>query len=80
MTALTLSSKGQMVVPREIRKVLGLKPGSRLFARVSGNRLILEPAPVLSAKQLRGILAGTDALGDLEQEHRHEVAEDEKDS
>lgn len=80
MTALTLSSKGQMVIPRDVRKALGLKPGSRLSARVSGNQLILEPARVLSAKELRGILAGTDALRDLEQEHHLEVAEDEKGS
>ncbi len=80
MVALTLSSKGQLVIPKDVRKALGLKPGNRLHAKVSGNQLILEPAQVLSAKELRGILAGTDALRDLEQEHHLEVAEDEKGS
>ncbi|OGW60732.1 MAG: hypothetical protein A2V83_10775 [Nitrospirae bacterium RBG_16_64_22] len=43
-------------------------------------RLRARGARVLSAKELRGILAGTDALRDLEMEHHLEVAEDEKGS
>ncbi len=38
------SSKGQVVIPKEIRDALGIKPGSILNVRVEGKKIILEPA------------------------------------
>ncbi len=40
-----MSSKGQIVIPKEIRDRLGIKPGTVLNIRVRGKRIILEPAP-----------------------------------
>lgn len=37
----TLSSKNQIVVPREARKALKLKPGDKITVVVMGNRVIL---------------------------------------
>ena len=45
MPKVKTSSKGQIVIPKEIRDALGIKPGSILNIRVEGKRIILEPAP-----------------------------------
>ena len=38
----TLAERGQIVIPKEARDELGLKPGSRLQVRVEGGRLLIE--------------------------------------
>lgn len=38
----TLAERGQIVIPKEARDALGLKPGARLSLRVEGGRLLLE--------------------------------------
>ena len=40
----TISSKGQITVPREIRKRLGLEPGDRVEFVVEDGRTVLRPA------------------------------------
>jgi len=45
MPKVKTSSKGQIVIPKEIRDALGIKPGSILNILVEGKRIILEPAP-----------------------------------
>lgn len=36
--------QGRLVLPSRIRKTLGLKDGGRIFIRVNGSRVVLEPA------------------------------------
>ncbi len=38
-----VSSKGQVVIPKQIREKLGLTPGTILKVRVEGKKVILEP-------------------------------------
>ncbi len=38
----TLAERGQIVIPKEARDALGLKPGARLSLRVEGGRLLIE--------------------------------------
>lgn len=38
----TLAERGQIVIPKEARDALGLKPGARLQLRVEGGRLLIE--------------------------------------
>jgi len=38
----TLAARGQIVIPKEARDALGLKPGTRLRLRVEGGRLLIE--------------------------------------
>ena len=38
----TLAERGQIVIPKEVRDALGLKPGARLRLRVEGGRLLIE--------------------------------------
>ena len=42
MTA-TLSSKGQVVLPKQARLRLRLRPGTKFFCRVEGGSLVLTP-------------------------------------
>ena len=39
---ITMSSKGQIVIPKDVRDALGLKAGERLNLQRIGRRLILE--------------------------------------
>ena len=43
MKALTISSKGQIAIPKEIRDSLHIKSGDRLVYKVDGGRIVLEP-------------------------------------
>ncbi|MGB9630585.1 MAG: AbrB/MazE/SpoVT family DNA-binding domain-containing protein [Candidatus Methanodesulfokora sp.] len=47
-----LSSKGQIVIPAEIRTFLGLKKGSLLLIKLEGRKIIIEPAEDLSSDVL----------------------------
>jgi len=38
-----LSSKGQITIPKEIRKALNLRPSEKVIIVVEGNRAILQP-------------------------------------
>lgn len=54
MTTAQISSKYQIVIPREIRKSLNLKPGQRLqFTEKDGK---IEIRPILTPEQLIGYL------------------------
>jgi len=56
MTAVTVSSKYQIVIPKEARRKLGISSGTRLQAisEETGLRLVKEP----SIDELRGLLKG----------------------
>ncbi len=73
MTQVKLSSRGQLVIPRDIRKALGLNTGTRFEVTVEGQRIVLEPVKVTPPLEaLYGKYSGTDLLADLEYEHQHE--------
>lgn len=80
----TLSTKGQLVIPKEIRKTLALRPGTKFSIEVNQQRqIVLQPIPDQEEHvhnvidSLRGILAGTDALEWLEEDHRQELQREE---
>ena len=39
---ITLAERGQIVIPKEARDAMGLKPGSRLQMRLEDGRLVIE--------------------------------------
>lgn len=43
MKALTISSKGQIAIPKEIRDSLNIKEGDRLVYKVDRGKIVLEP-------------------------------------
>jgi len=50
----TLAERGQIVIPKEIRDELGIKPGSRLQIRVLDGRLLIEKKVVLDLSRWVG--------------------------
>ncbi len=51
MNAITkLSSKGQIVIPKDVRDALGWPEGQTLVVRQAGGRAILEPPQPVRAK------------------------------
>ncbi len=75
---LRISSKGQLVLPKKIRETLHLKNGDQFQARIVDGRIVLEPVKKDAIDRLHGILAGTDVLRVLEEEHRREIEHDKK--
>lgn len=58
MTAVTISSKYQVVIPREIREQFNLKPGQKLvFIPYNGTLRVVIVPPIKAA---RGMLKGID--------------------
>ena len=57
MSAVLVSTKGQIVLPAAVRKALGLKPGMRVDIRVEGKGARLTPAPVKETATLSEIQA-----------------------
>ena len=56
MPVATSTSKGQLVIPKEIREYMGLQPGDRLDFIVQGDgEVVIRPA-VSDVSALRGIL------------------------
>ena len=58
MNKVTISSKYQVVVPKEVRQQTGLKPGAALEVLVYGNRIELVPLKPL--RSLNGLFKGID--------------------
>jgi len=53
----TLTAKGQVTIPYEIRRQMGLKTGDRLEFRLDGTgQLVVRPAIQPSYKRLSGML------------------------
>ncbi len=55
MKVTTLSSKNQIVVPREAREALGVKPGDKLMVVVSGGRVLVLEKPKSHAAAILGL-------------------------
>jgi AbrB family looped-hinge helix DNA binding protein len=64
MNTVTISPKYQLVIPRAIRELLGLKPGQKVQAIAYNNRI--ELIPVRSIRRMRGFVRGIDT--DVERE------------
>jgi AbrB family looped-hinge helix DNA binding protein len=58
MTTVKVSPKYQVVIPKEIRQKLKLKPGQKLQILQIGDRI--EFIPVRNIKEARGFLKGID--------------------
>ena len=52
-----LSSKGQVVIPEEIRKALGLEPGARFVVLSEGDLVILKRIDAPDRSQFRALAA-----------------------
>ncbi|HPU86575.1 MAG TPA: AbrB/MazE/SpoVT family DNA-binding domain-containing protein [Candidatus Latescibacteria bacterium] len=48
-----LSSKGQFVIPENVRKMLGLRPGAKLALFTDGEHILLKPIPAPDVSAFR---------------------------
>ena len=65
-----VSTKGQMVIPAELREALDLKPGTRVALRREGKTIVLHPISDDLIDSIPGSLSGP-SLGTIrERQHR----------
>ena len=58
MTHVTVSPKYQVVIPREVRERMGIRPGQKVDVMIFGGTIVLVPVP--GAEEARGLLSGVD--------------------
>jgi AbrB family looped-hinge helix DNA binding protein len=79
MTIVKTSSKGQIVIPAEIRKKLGIEPGQKINLSLENDKAVLTPLPKDPIKTLRGILKGIPSMTRaLLDDRKKEIDHDEK--
>lgn len=66
----TLAERGQIVIPKEAREAMGLKPGAKLQIRMADGRLLIEKKVALDlsrwvGKAIDDGLTTNEALSDL---------------
>jgi len=66
MYTVTISPKYQVVIPKDVRNTLKLKPGQKLRVLHFGDRL--ELVPVKNIKDMKGFLKGIDTNIDREKD------------
>lgn len=45
MRIIIASNRGQIVIPKEVRKKLQIRPGKRLLLKTEGDHILLRPLP-----------------------------------
>jgi AbrB family looped-hinge helix DNA binding protein len=74
MSVTHLSPKGQILVPKQLRRKLGLKPGDKVHLAEDEGRLVVTPVPPDPIQAATGFLKGKYSLTkDLRREHREEA-------
>ena len=58
MKSVTISPKYQVVIPREVRQSMEIKPGAKVQVLLYENRI--ELIPVKNLRRMRGFLKGID--------------------
>lgn len=64
-TTVTVSTKGQLVIPAKIRTALQIKPGMRFAVLREQNQIILRPVNRQLVDELRGITSGRASGSDM---------------
>ena len=70
MAQAKLSSKNQIVIPREAREALNIKAGDKLQVVVKDKMIYIYPTPKSWEKAIRGIARGVYPEGYLEKERQ----------
>jgi AbrB family looped-hinge helix DNA binding protein len=70
----TVTSKGQMVIPSKLRKKFGIRKGTKVSVSEEGNHLVLQPLTPEYIHRLRGMLPETtpSALDILFEDHKRD--------
>jgi AbrB family looped-hinge helix DNA binding protein len=70
MTEATLSAKNQIVIPREARKALRLKPGDKILVLVRGGKVLVLQKPKSYRAAIRGLARGAYSKAHLQKERQ----------
>jgi AbrB family looped-hinge helix DNA binding protein len=70
MVEATLSSKNQIVIPREAREALGVRPGDKVVVVVRGKRVIVLQKPKSHRAAIRGVARGLYSRSYLQKERQ----------
>ena len=76
MLIVTVSSKGQIVIPQYLRERLGIRAGSKLGLYVEGRDVVLLRVPNQDWRQMRGAYKGPSLNIGRKQERRKELIRD----
>lgn len=57
MITATITTKGQVTIPKAVRDALGLQEGQQVVFLIEGERAYLHPVPSRGVRALRGIAA-----------------------
>ena len=66
----TVSTKGQLVIPSQMRAQLGIRPGTRIAVALEGDHIVLYPVSDRLVDESKGMLAGGPSLVDDSQRER----------
>ncbi|HDO35348.1 MAG TPA: AbrB/MazE/SpoVT family DNA-binding domain-containing protein [Nitrospirae bacterium] len=79
MAIATVSSKGQLVIPKEIRDALGIKPKQKVLLKVVEDHAVIEPLPEDPVEYFCGIFKeGTSLTRALLKERKEDKRSEEK--
>jgi AbrB family looped-hinge helix DNA binding protein len=70
------TTKGQIVIPAELRRKYGIKAGTKINVIDTGEGIILKPVTEESLKQLQGVLRGKGVLKSLLAERKKQAEEE----
>jgi AbrB family looped-hinge helix DNA binding protein len=79
MPVVKTSSKGQSVIPAEIRHKLGIKPGQKVNLTLVEGKAMISPLQEDPIRALRGVLEGKPSMTkELLQDRKKEIEREEK--
>ena len=70
MAVQKLSSKNQIVIPKEARQAMGVEVGDELLIVVKNDLTLVMPKPKRYARTMKGLANGTYPSGYLKRERR----------
>jgi AbrB family looped-hinge helix DNA binding protein len=79
-TEVRLGPQGRLVIPAQLRRLLGFEPGDRLVARLEDGRLILEKREAIRRRlkdRFARLPAGKSLASELLAERRREAEREE---
>ncbi len=81
MPITTISSKGQLVIPKKVRDALHIKPKQKLLLKVVKNHIVIEPLPENPIEYFYGIFKeGASLTKALLKERKEDRRREEKSS
>lgn len=62
-----IRDKGRITLPREIRKVLGVRESDTVLLEIEGSKVVLKPKNIVSVREVKGIAKHKVKLEEVEE-------------